>query len=40
MKSFNNAVVAGFKDEMNCEFDIEYAGLYNLLVTTHDYKII
>jgi hypothetical protein len=26
--------------EINCEFDIEYARLYNFFVTTHDYKII
>ena len=40
MKSFNKAAAAGFEDEINCEFDIEYARLYNLFVTPHDDEMI
>ena len=38
--SFNKAAAAGFEDEINCEFDIENARLYNLFVTPHDDEMI
>jgi hypothetical protein len=39
MMSFNKAAASGFWDGINYEFDIEYARLYNLFVTTQ-YNVI